>query len=506
MLAQMVTAVGMVFDPKVLLTILAASFFGLFVGAIPGLTATMATALLVPLTFFMDPLSAVAAIVACTAMAITAGDIPGCLIRIPGTPASAAYTDETYAMTQRGLASQALGSSLVSSVIGGLVGAVVLIFMAPMLAQVALRFSSFEYFWLTVIGLSCAAFVSSTDTLRGMLALLIGLLIATVGMDTVTGTPRFNFGFYQLLGGLSFVPIMIGMFAIAEILKSLVDGTARLSFAEPQKVRGVFAGVGGLIGKYWRNTARGSVFGTLVGVLPGAGGDIAAWISYAMARRFSRTPEKFGTGHPEGVIEAGAANNAGLSGAWVPALVFGIPGDAVTAIAVGVLIMKGLNPGPQLFEAKADTLYAIYFVFILANLLLIPLGWLAIKMARPILSVPRPQLMAMILLFCIVGSFAINNTTFDIGVMVLFGVVAFGLERVRIPVAPVILGLVLGPMVEQNFLTSMVIADGNFLGFFSRPIAAGLGAVAVFIWAMLILRALPGIGKRMPAVAPGAVE
>ena len=492
---QFATALGMLADLQLLLVIVLASVFGLFVGAIPGLTATMATALLVPVTFFMPPLAAVSAIVACTAMAITAGDIPGCLIRMPGTPASAAYTDETYAMTRRGLAAQALGSSLVSSVIGGLAGALVLIVAAPLLAGFALRFSSFEYFWLAVIGLSCAAFVSSSDLLRGMIALLIGLFLSTVGMDGVTGTPRFDFGFTELMGGLNFIPIMIGMFAVCEILHNLVSDAAGARLPDiPQAVGRVFDGVAGLIVRYRRNVARGSATGTLIGVLPGAGGDLGAWISYAMARRFSKTPEKFGTGHPEGVIEAGASNNAALSGAWVPALVFGIPGDAVTAIAVGVLVMKGLNPGPQLFESQAPTLYAIYLVFILANLALLPLGWLAIRLATPLLRIHRHQLAAVILLCCVVGSFAINNSSFDIGVMLVFGMLAFVLDRLAVPIGPIILGLVLGPMVERNFLTSMVIADGRFVGFFERPIAAALGAVAIAIWLLVLSR--PWWGRR----------
>lgn len=488
-LEQFSTALGMLADVQLIVVILLASVFGLFVGAIPGLTATMATALLVPVTFFMPPLAAVSAIVACTAMAITAGDIPGCLIRMPGTPASAAYTDETYAMTRRGLAAQALGSSLVASVIGGLAGALVLIVAAPSLAGVALRFSSFEYFWLAVIGLSCAAFVSSSDLLRGMIALLFGLFLSTVGMDGVTGTPRFNLGLTELMGGLNFIPIMIGMFAVCEILRNLVSDAAGARVPDvPQAVGRVLAGVGGLLLRYRRNVVRGSATGTLIGVLPGAGGDLGAWISYAMARRFSKTPEKFGTGHPEGVIEAGASNNAALSGAWVPTLVFGIPGDAVTAIAVGVLVMKGLNPGPQLFEAQAPTLYAIYLVFIVANLALLPLGWLAIRLATPLLRIPRHQLSAVILLCCVVGSFAINNSAFDIGVMLVFGVVAFALDRLAVPIGPIILGLVLGPMVERNFLTSMVIADGRLAGFFERPIAAFLGVTAIAVWVLVLSR------------------
>jgi TctA family transporter len=479
---QLLAAFAMLADWQLILIIAISCVFGLFVGAVPGLTATMATALLVPFTFFMEPLAAVASIVACTPMAITAGDIPGCLIRVPGTPASAAYVDETYAMTRKGLAAQALGSSLISSVIGGLFGAVVLMVAAPLLARVALGFSAFEYFWLALIGLSCAAFVASADPLRGILALLIGLFVSTIGMDAVSGAQRFTFGSVALTGGLSFVPAMIGLFAVAEILRALLSGEAHRPFAQPQQVRGVFAGIGGLMRRYWKNNVRGSILGTAIGALPGAGGDIAAWMAYASARRFSKTPEKFGTGHPEGVIEAGAANNAGLSGAWIPALVFGIPGDAVTAIAVGVLIMQGLNPGPNLFTTQAETLYAIYLIFILANLLLIPLGWLAIRLARPILSVPRPQLMAAILLFCVVGSFAINNSMLDIGVMLGFGVLGLLLGKVGVPVAPVILGMVLGPLVEQNFLAAMVIADGRFLGFFERPVAAVLGVVAILVW------------------------
>jgi len=432
-------------------------------------------------------------------MAITAGDIPGCLIRMPGTPASAAYTDETYAMTRRGLAAQALGSSLVASVIGGLAGALVLIVAAPSLAGVALRFSSFEYFWLAVIGLSCAAFVSSSDLLRGMIALLFGLFLSTVGMDGVTGTPRFNLGLTELMGGLNFIPIMIGMFAVCEILRNLVSDAAGARVPDaPQAVGRVLAGVGGLLLRYRRNVVRGSATGTLIGVLPGAGGDLGAWISYAMARRFSKTPEKFGTGHPEGVIEAGASNNAALSGAWVPTLVFGIPGDAVTAIAVGVLVMKGLNPGPQLFEAQAPTLYAIYLVFIVANLALLPLGWLAIRLATPLLRIPRHQLSAVILLCCVVGAFAINNTTFDIGVMLVAGLMAFALDRLGVPIGPIILGLVLGPMVERNFLTSMVIADGRFIGFFERPLAAVLGVAAFVIWTLVLARPLWTRWRRRP--------
>ncbi|NYZ13942.1 tripartite tricarboxylate transporter permease [Azospirillum sp. RWY-5-1] len=494
-------ALQMVGTPTTIAVILLSSLFGLFVGAIPGLTATMATALLVPVTFFMDPVPAIAAIVACTAMAITAGDIPGCLLRIPGTPASAAYTDEAYAMTRKGQGELALGVSIMSSTIGGLFGFVVLAFTAPLLADVALQFSSFEYFWLAVLGLTSAAFISAGDRIKGVLSLLIGLFIATVGMDPLTGSARFTLGSEELAGGISFVPAMIGMFALSEIMRTA--GTPFDAGGIAGRVTGnPFRGVGAALGTYKAGLVRGSLVGTVIGALPGAGGDIAAWISYAMSRRFSRTPERFGTGHVEGLVEAGASNNSALSAAWVPAMVFGIPGDAVTAIAIGVLYMKGMNPGPTLFTANPQNLYAVWTVFVIANLLMIPFGWLAVRAARGIFQVPRPHLMATILLFCIVGSFAINNTVFGVGIMLAMGVLAYALEANGFPIAPVILGIVMGPLIETNLLTSMMITQGDVLGLFSRPIAAVLGVATLAIWtiplALMGMRALrnhPAVGR-----------
>jgi TctA family transporter len=227
---------------------------------------------------------------------------------------------------------------------------------------------------------------------------------------------------------------------------------------------------------------RGSALGIVVGALPGAGADIAAWIAYGISKRFSKTPEKFGTGHVEGVVEASAANNAALSGAWIPALVFGIPGDSITAIVIGVLYLKGLNPGPTIFIENPQNIYAVFIIFFLANLLLLPLGWGLIKVARNVLHVPRNVLMPVILLFCVVGSFAINNSVFDVGVMLAFGLLAYVMEANDFPIAPTILGVVLGGMLEQNFVTSMIKADGSVMAFFERPIAAALGVLTILVW------------------------
>ena len=479
------TAVGqafsMVFEPYTMLVIVLASLYGLFVGAVPGLTATMATALLVPVTFFMAPIPAVAAIVTATAMAIFSGDIPGCLLRIPGTPASAAYTDEAFAMTRKGLAEQALGAGLVFSAVGGLFGTMVLILAAPALADFATRFSSFEYFWLVLLGLTCAVFITSDRPLKGLIMLFLGLLVACVGLGNPAGFPRFTFGNVEMMGGIGLIPMMIGMFAISEIIRYVVDTSPPAEMVVEQ-VGNVLKGQWALARKYPAQILRGSALGTAVGALPGAGADIAAWMSYGVSKKFSKEPEKFGTGHVEGIVESGAANNSALAGAWIPALVFGIPGDSITAIVIGVLYMKNMNPGPSLFTNNPQNIYAVFLIFIIANIIMIPLGILCIKVARRILKVPRNILMPVILMFCVVGTFAINNDLFSIGVMLVAGLLAYVFEDNDFPIAPAILGVVLGSMLEENFITSMIKSDGNLGAFFARPIAAVLASLTILIW------------------------
>jgi len=264
-----------------------------------------------------------------------------------------------------------------------------------------------------------------------------------------------------------------------------------------EKIGNIFAGMWQLTKKYPWQILRGSTVGTVVGIQPGAGGDIAAWMSYATSKKFSKEPEKFGTGHVEGVVESGAANNSALAGAWIPAMVFGIPGDSITAIAIGVLYMKNLNPGPTLFTNNPENIYAIFMVFILANLVMIPLGWLTVKLATKILRVASNILMPSILLFCIVGSFAINNSVFGVTLILFFGLLAFVLEENGFPIAPAILGVVLGKMLEENFVTSMIKSDGDPLVFFTRPIAMWLALATCIVllwplgaWAVRKLRSL----------------
>jgi TctA family transporter len=477
MIDHLIEGARLVAAADVLIAILASAVYGLVVGSLPGLSATMATALLVPVTFWLSPIAAIATIITASAMAIFSGDIPGCLLRIPGTPASAAYTDEAYALTRKGQAELALGAGLWFSAIGGIVGTISLIVMAPLLAEVALSFSTYEYFWLAMLGLMCATLVARSSPIKAIASMLLGLLIACIGMENPAGTPRFAFGVPDLLGGIEVIPALVGVFAVSEVMRAMVS-------PEPppiprRRFGSILANQWALTKRYQWPMWRGNVVGVIIGVLPGAGADMAAWVSYAMSKKFSKEPEKFGTGHPEGLVEAGASNNASLASGWVPSLLFGIPGDTITAIAIGVLYMKGLNPGPTLFTERASSMYALYIIFILANLIMIPLGLLMIRIATLVLRAPRAAVMPVILLLCAVGSFATGNNLFAVLMVGLFGCLGFVMERNGYPVAALVLGVVMGSMVEQNFIQSLIKSDGDLLPFFERPVSGVLAALTI---------------------------
>lgn len=484
--ATLLEAFRLVFQQDVLIAILAASIYGLVVGSLPGLSATMATALLVPVTFYLSPIAAIATIISASAMAIFSGDIPGCLLRIPGTPASAAYTDEAYAMTRKGEAEKALGICLWFSALGGIAGTLSLILLAPPLAEMALSFSTYEYFWLAFLGLMCATMVARSSPVKAIASMLLGLLVSCIGIENPAGTQRFTFGLMDLLGGIEVIPALVGVFALAEVMRAMTS-------PEPpplprRRFGSILKGMIKLTAEYPKPQVRGNIVGIIIGVLPGAGADMAAWVSYAMAKRLSKTPEKFGTGHPEGLIEAGASNNASLASGWVPSLLFGIPGDTITAIAIGVLYMKGLNPGPTLFTEKASSMYALYLIFIIANILMIPLGIVMIRLASFVLRAPRASVMPVIVLLCAVGSFATGNNLFLVLTVAAFGCIGYVMERNGYPVAAMVLGIVMGTMVEQSFVTSLIKSDGSILPFFSRPVASILAAMtfAALLWPLAV--------------------
>ncbi len=488
---DIVAILSAVADPLIITTVLACTLYGAFVGAMPGLTATMAVALLVPFTYFMEPVQAVAAIVATTTTAIFAGDISGALLKMPGTPASAAYVEDSYALAHGGQPRTTLFVSLFAAVSGGVIGVLILAAASPQLARLSASFSSDEAFWLASLGLSCAVFVGGSSVPRNFASLFIGLAVASVGIDVAVGHPRYTFGFDELYDGVSFIPAMIGLFALSELLRNAVTGTdTHLGKLTVEPVFQALRNAAAEIRRRWVGIFRSGTGGTVIGALPGAGADVAAWIAYALSRRFSRTPEKFGKGHLEGIVDGGAANNAAVAGAWTPALVFGIPGDSVTAIAIGVLLMKGLTPGPDIFTNDATLVYTLFGAFLLANLLMLFTGGLAVMMATQLLRVPRSVLMPLVLMLSMIGGYAIMGSTMAIWIILVLGIVGYGMARAGIPLAPAILGIVLGQVVEDNFMVSMMKAQGDMTQFFDRDAAAVLGTITMIVWAVLLGRAI----------------
>jgi putative tricarboxylic transport membrane protein len=494
-------ALTSVFSWDVLPVIALGCLYGIFCGSMPGISATLAIALMVPVTFYLPPVTAFAAIASTVAMSIFAGDIPGALMRIPGVPSSAAYCDEAYAMTLKGEGEKTLAISLVISVIGGMIGAIALSVSTTVLAEFALKFQYFEYFWLACMGLTTAAFICSDQPVKGLISVSVGLLLSTVGYDIVSGWPRFTFGITALMEGIHFICALIGVFAVGEVCRQLVYKRQQKAI-ELKTTSGLFSGTLSTALKYRWHIVRGSTIGILVGALPGAGSDIAAWVSYGVSKRFSKEPEKYGTGHSEGIVAAAASNNASTCTTWVPALTFGIPGDSVTAIVIGVLYLKGLEPGPMVFLNQAPLVYSIFISFFLANLLMLPVGYVAIKLSKRLLHVPTNILMPLVLVFCMVGSFAINNSLLAILIILILGIASFFLQENQFPVAPLILGMVMGPIMEENFMQAMIAANGNLLAFFSRPIAAALGVVCILVWLTPLIK----IVIRRTRPAPGIAE
>ena len=482
-------------DPAVWGVVILSACYGVFLGAMPGLTATMGVALFVPMTYWMEPVPALASIVTMVACAIFAGDIPTTLVRVPGTPASAAYADDAYALAQRGEAGRALGTSLWFSVLGGLLGALVLIGLGHQRAKIAALFSVTEYFWLYLMGLSCAVVVGRFGIARSLVGLLIGLLLSTVGLSAVHGQARFTFGHAELFQGINFIPAMIGLFGLSEVLRNAGHLQATPQAATEGSDGSSGDGRGGdgrggilgpaikMLGKRPISFLRSSAMGSAIGILPGAGADMAAWVCVAVSKRFSKQPQQYGRGSAECIADACAGNSSSLAGAWIPAMVFGIPGDSVTAIVIGVLYMKNLKPGPEIFEQQGALVYSIYLIFILANLVLLPVGWCAVKLGREVMRIPRRVLLPVILMFCIVGSFAVNGSSFDVILMLGFGLLGVLCERFKISIGALVLGLILGGPLEERFVQTLAGGQGSLRAFFDRPLALLLAVVCLLLWA-----------------------
>ncbi len=489
-----------------ILALLLGGLYGAIFGSIPGLTATLAVALFIPIAFFLDPVLALPAIIAISSVAIYAGDVGSVVARIPGTPASAAYVEELSTVARRKGPIYALGISAMGSAVGGVIGTIILIFSATGLAAVAKNFSSFEYFWIAVLGLTAGVFASGGSPLKGLVSLLIGLFFSTIGIDPTLGYPRFSFGNSNLLGGLNYIVAMIGLFGFSEVLEHLYGSSTKRYVAAPgsraETLAKFYLRPLRLIARNFWLVLRSALLGTFVGFLPGAGADIGAWVASSLQkmlgmRRRTMMAARGAVGDradelDEGLVDeglvyegsereldqvvlAGTSSNNAVASAWIPALSLGLPGDTVTAIVLGVFLMKGITPGPLLFQNDPGLVWALYSTFLISSVVLLPVfGYLTARLAALVVRIPLNLLLSLITALCVVGAFAINNNPFDVWVMVAMGIFAFILKRGGFPLAQVVLGMVLGPILEQNFVVSAIKARWNFTAFFDRPVAIAL--------------------------------
>ncbi|MCL2000056.1 MAG: tripartite tricarboxylate transporter permease [Planctomycetes bacterium] len=455
---------------------------GIGIGCLPGLTATMGVALVLPLTFGMDATPGILLLLGVYVGAIYGGSVSAILIRTPGTPAAAATVLDGYEFAKRGEAGRALGISTLSSFIGGIISCIVLAVLSPQLAKIALRFSSPEFFTLAVFGLCVIASISGDSLAKGVLCGTLGILLACVGIDSITSHMRYTYGSVNLLSGINYIPIMIGMFAMAQVFESIED--IHKQGEAGKKIDRVLPRKSDLKQIVKLAPLFGTV-GTFIGIIPGAGADIAAFVAYGQARNFSKTPEKFGAGITEGVVAPESANNGVTGGALIPMLTLGVPGDAVAAIMIGALTVQGLQPGPLLFRNHATLIYSIFLGMFVANFLMLIMGLSCIRVFVKVLSIPKAILVPTIFMLCVIGSYAMANNFFDVGVMLAFGIIGYFLNKVGISASPAVLGIILGPMAESNFRRALLMARGNYGTFYSTPITW------LFISFIIISLALP---------------
>jgi putative tricarboxylic transport membrane protein len=496
---------ALVAQPQTLLMIAAGVLIGLFVGAIPGLTANMGVAVLVSLTLTMEPTAAIGFLAGIWLGALYGGTIPAVLINMPGTPADIMSTLDGYPMSRRGEGGRAIGIGVLSSFLGGTISVLVLGVGAPLLAAVARNFGSAEYFAFVLLGLSVIAYVAGDSFLKGLASAALGLFLGTIGRDLLSGQLRFTFGQEGLNGGADFIAVVIGIFGMSEVLEQIYQ---RQHLRPPRRdaVRGIGAALRDVAPLRWV-IARSSVVGTLVGALPGAGATIASVLAYGTQKRLSKTPEKMGTGAPEGLAASDSANNACTGGAMMTMLSIGIPGDSVTAILLGALIVQGVQPGPLLFDSDPELVSSIFLSLILANVFLLVFGLVAARRFVWILSVPSHLLLPAIIALSVIGTYAINNSTFDIGLMLAATVVGFLLSRAGIPKPPLVLALILGPILETNLRRLLELNRGDLGGslmeILTSPAALPLFLAACAMFLLPLVQTLLGRrGRRQPTTTP----
>lgn len=472
-------------QPQNLAALLGGSLLGVFAGAVPGLSSTVGLALVLPVAFALDPVPALLMMISIYMAAEYGGSITAIAIGVPGSSPALATTFDGYAMTRRGEAGRAFGISLFSSMSGGILGTLLLVIALGPLSRAAIAFGPPEYFGLGVFGLAIVANLMGSDPLKGIISALLGLAAFLIGLDVLTGAPRLTLGTTTLMDGLGLVPMLIGFFAIAEALHAVAG--RRQSVESGGRIQGALPGVRELVG-LWRPILRGSAIGGIIGAIPGAGATIASIVAWNEERRVSRNRERFGTGEPAGIAAPEAANNACVGAAMIPLLALGIPGSASAAVLLGGLTVQGVAPGPLLMTEQASLVYALYAGFIVAVVFMLAVGRLGIPLWVRVVSLPPRILMPLVVGISLIGAFVLRGNLADAWVALFFGLVGFAMLRRGYPLAPAVLGLILGPMVETNYRRALALSSGSHTAFLESPIALVLLLLAVATFAAPALR------------------
>ncbi|MCP5265679.1 MAG: tripartite tricarboxylate transporter permease [Burkholderiaceae bacterium] len=468
-----------------ILAILGGTFYGIVIGAIPGLGSVLGITVILPFTFVMDQASSIALLLGTYCGSVYGGCIPAILINTPGTPQSAATLFDGYPMARNGEPSLALGWATVGSTIGGLFACVILVVAAPLLARFGLKFGPIEFFALGIFALTCIASVARESLVKGVLSALLGLFLAMVGLDPVSGITRYDFGIFEMATGFALISVLVGLFALSEVFWRVAgpDGPAAPVEAT---VRFRMPALTDLLARR-AVIVKSALIGTWIGSLPGIGATTASLVSYAEAKRTSPNRERFGQGEPDGILASETANNAVTAGALVPTLALGVPGDPITAVMLGALTIQNITPGPQLFVEHRDLMIYLFMALAAVNLVMFAMGATLAPLFSRALRLPEPLLLAVVVVLVVIGTYSVNNSMFDLIVLFGAGVLGFGLRWFGFPLAPVVIGFVLSPMIESSFRRGMILTGESFAGFFAKPIALGFFVltIAFLCWPLI---------------------
>jgi putative tricarboxylic transport membrane protein len=493
-------AFGSFMNLRSLFDVLWSTQLGIIVGMLPGLTATMGVALMTTLTFKMAPANAVLILMCVYVGAIYGGSRSAILLNIPGTPANAATCVDGYPLAKKGMAGRAIGIATTGSFIGSMFGMLMLAFFTPLIGTFALKFQSYEFFWFSIFGIViCGNLTAPKDPLKGWIAGFVGLFVAMIGMEGVHAYVRYSFGSVALSGGIALIPAMVGVFGFAEILTIMRYPVIEVVRTKIDKV---IPRASDLL-PYWKTMLRSGVVGTIIGAIPGVGEDIAAWVSYDLAKRSSKKPEEFGKGSIEGLLAAETGNNACVPGAMIPVLSLAIPGSAPAAVLLAAMLIHGVRPGPLIMLEFPDFVYQVMVMTLLATVAMLVLGLSLVRALVKVLLVPRTKLMPIVLVLCAIGAYTIQMRMFDIGVMVVFGILGYYMRVMSYPVAPLVLGVILGDILDKNLRRALVLSDGSLVPFFTRPISLIIMLLTLFVIASRISWFQRLMGRLRPARRSG---